>query len=88
MTDAKDVHPLAADGVFCLFGLGIKSNRVLQPTCHDTDGGDVLTIAAVHLWRHVADMLLDVPDAVATASLVSEECDVAGIALWIVGTDE
>ena len=88
MTDAKDIHPLATDVVFCLFGLGIETDGVLQSTGYDTDGGDVLAVAAVHLWRHVADMLLDVPDAVAAAAFVSEECDVAGIALWIVGTDE
>ena len=40
------------------------------------------------LWRYIADVLLDVPDALAAATRIAEEGDVAGITLWIVGTDQ
>ena len=42
----------------------------------------------MHLWTHVTDVFLDLPDALARASPMSEKLDIAGIGLWIVGTDK
>ena len=42
----------------------------------------------MQLWRHVADVFLYVPNAFTASSCVSEESDVAGIALRIVSTDK
>lgn len=87
--DAEDAHPRAA--LFQLVGCGtdVKPYGVLESAGDDADGGDVTMIGTGELWRHIADVTLDVPDAdAALAPLVSEELYVAGIALWVVGTNE
>ena len=88
MTDAEDVHPPATDIVFFLTGLDIESHGVFQSTGNDTDGWDVLLVATVHLWRHITDVSLDVPDTLAGTSLMAEERNVTGITLWIVCTHQ
>lgn len=86
--DAKGVEPFAALYPICFCGTRVESHSVFQSTGHNFDGGDVLAVAAVHLRRHIADVALDVPDAFARTALMSEERDIAGIALWIVCTNQ
>lgn len=88
MADAKGVEPFAALYPLCFCGTRVESHGVFQSAGHNLDGGDVLAVAAVHLWRNVADVAFDVPDALARTALMSEERDVAGVALWIVGTNQ
>ena len=84
----EDFHPQTADVILALVGLGIQADGVLQSACHNPYGGNVAVIGTVHLGRHISDVLLDVPDALARAAGIAEERYVAGIALGIVGTHE
>ena len=89
MVDTEESHP--PETLLALLGRGtdVETDGVLEAAGHDMEGGEVAVVAAVHLGRHVAYAPLDVPDAHAGIALtVAEEADVAGIALWVVGTDE
>ena len=81
-------HPEAAGVVFALVRFDIESHAVFQSACHDSDGREVTLISAVHFRRHVADMLFDVPNALSASTVLIEETDVAGIALWVISADE
>ena len=83
---SEDVHPETTDVVVALVGFHVQSYAVLQSACYDAYRGQVLSVGAVHLRRYVAYVFLYVPDAFSRASLSSEETDVAGISLWVVGT--
>lgn len=88
MTDAEYLHPMHA--TFLLLGARteIETNGVGQAACHDVYGGYVLDVCTMHFGTDVSDAPLDVPNAFACASPMPEKTDVAGIALWIVGTDK
>ena len=86
MSDAKDVKPPTAFYVVLFVGDSIQSDGVHQTTGHNADGWQVALVGAMHLGRDVADVLLDIPDALARASRTVKEGDVAGIALRVVCT--
>ena len=86
--NAKDVHP-PATALIVLWGrYGIESDGVHQTTGHNADDRQVALVRTVHLRGHIANVLLDVPDALPGTSRTVKQGDVTGIALWIVGTDE
>ena len=89
MAHTEQAHPPQA--LLALVGRGtdIETHRVLETARHNMQRWQVAMVAAVHLGRDVAYASLDVPDAHACLALtVAEESDVAGVALWVVGTDE
>ena len=88
MAYAKGVHPPPAFFLLRLRRAGIEADGVLQPAGHNLYGRYVLAVAAMHLGRHVADVALYLPDALAGTPPVAEEGDVAGIALRVVGTHQ
>ena len=88
MTDAKDVEPPAALFVVLLIRHRIQTNGVHESAGHNANGGQVALVGTVHLGRHIADVFLDVPDALARTSWTVEQRDVAGIALRIVCTHQ
>ena len=89
LVDAEEAHP--PEALLALVGGGahVEAYGVLESAGYDMQGGQVTVVAAMHLGRDVAYASLDVPDAHACLALtVAEESDVAGVALWVVGTDE
>ena len=86
--DAKRVHPPAARLQLLRLRTAVEPDAVVQAAGHDVQRGEVLQVGAVHLGADVADVPLDVPDALARAPLPPEEGDVAGVGLGIVGTDQ
>ena len=65
MLDAKGFHPFQATLFLHLRRTGVETNGIFQSTGHNLDGRDVLLVASMHLGRYVADMFLDITDALA-----------------------
>ena len=85
---AENIHPEEATRGLLLVGLHVEAHCVAQSACHNLQGFYVAVISSVHLGRHIAYVLLYVPDALSASALVAKEGDVARIALWVVGADE
>ena len=81
-------HPEQTHFPILFFRTLVETDRIVKSACHNIYGRNVLQISPVHLWADVADMLLDFPYTLAAAALAVEQSDVAGIALWIVGTNQ
>ena len=79
--DAETLHPLLTLSALLGTGTMIETDGIREAGSHNVDGGNVLLISAMEFGRDVADVLLDLPDALSGASLASEEFDVAGVAL-------
>ena len=82
------IHPEQTHFPILFFRTLVETDRIVKSACHNIYGRNVLQISPVHLWADVADMLLDFPYTLAAAALAVEQSDVAGIALWIVGTNQ
>ena len=86
--DAEALHPFLTFCPFLRPRAMIQTDRIRKTGSHNVDGGNVLLISAMELGRNIADVLLDLPDALSAAAFASEEFNVAGIALRVVGADE
>ena len=84
----ESFHPLQAYLPLLRFGAYIQSDGIVQPTCHDVDGRQVLRVGTVHLRTYIAYVFLNVPNALTSTTLLTKQTHIAGIALRIVGTDD
>ena len=73
MPDTEYVHPFQTLVFFLLRRCEVKPYGVFQSAGHNLQRRDILFVAPVHLGRDVADMFLDVPDALTRTALVSEQ---------------
>ena len=64
----------------------VKPYGVVQSAGYDVYGREVFQVCTVHFRTDVTDMPFDVPNALSRTSFPSEQFDVAGVALRIVGT--
>ena len=62
----------------------IKAYAVGKSAGHYVYGRKVAQISTVHFWRNISDVAFYLPDALAGATFVSEQMDVAGVTLGIV----
>ena len=86
--NSKNIHPPLAHGHLAGLRPLVQADAVVQATGHNLYGGQVLQVGPVHLGADVAYVFLDFPNALACAPFPSEEADVAGIGLGIVGTNQ
>ena len=82
--ETEDLHPETALVHILVLWFDVETHGIHQSAGYDTDGWQISLIGAMQLWRNVADMLLDVPDALAASSWITKEGDVAGVTLWVV----
>ena len=66
-------EPFPALFLLSFRGSYIEPHRVFQSAGNNLKGWDILFVTAMHLGRHVADMALDVPDALTRTALMSKE---------------
>ena len=66
----------------------IKPYTVVQARGHDLYCRKVFHVSAMHLGRYVADAALDVPDTLTCTPTTTEETDITGIRLRVIGTYE
>ena len=86
--EPEDLHPETALVHILVLWFDVETHGIHQSAGYDTDGWQISLIGAMQLWRNVADMLLDVPDALAASSWITKEGDVAGVTLWVVCADK
>lgn len=65
LPDAEKAHPPAALLLLLAIGMDIEPYGVLKSAGHYVDGREVTQVGTVHLWRNVAYMAFDFPDAFA-----------------------
>ena len=63
MLDVKDIHPFETTLFLHLRRTGVEANGIFQSAGHNLYRRDVLFVTPMHLGRYVADMFLDIPDA-------------------------
>ena len=88
MLDAEYAHPPSAFLAFGFICSGVETYGILQSACHHLYHRDVMMIGTMHLGRDIANMALDLPDALARTSFPAKQTDVTGIGLRIVGANE
>ena len=85
---AEDTHPIKAHLLLLWLRTNIKPYRVTQPARYHIDSRNVFKVSSMHLRADITDVFLDLPDAFTGATSVSEEFDIAGVGLGIVGTNQ
>ena len=86
--DTEYFHPLAAGSQLLFRCMHEQSYSIEQPAGDDVQRGQVLEISPVHFRADVSYVFLYVPDAFSGTPSVTEQLDVAGIALRVVGADK
>src|SRR5574344_1709543 len=83
---SENLHPERTNRFLLWLGFAVKPIHVAQSTCHNIYGRNVSHEGTVHLWRDIANMFLDVPNAFTLTSLMAKENNVVGITLRIICT--
>ena len=86
--DVEELHPTVYFQVVFIGEMAEQAHRIVQSTGHNVSHGHGAAIGAIHFGAHVANVFLDVPNALAGAASATEERDVTSIGLRIVGTDQ
>ena len=88
MLDAEASHPRKTGLALLGAGSDVEPYTVVEPTGNNIYGRKVAHVGTIHFGADITDVLLDVPDALTRAAAASEQFDIAGIGLGIVGAYE
>ena len=85
---AEECQPVVGDGLLCVGAPGVEADAVVEAGDDDVLQAGADPVLPLQRRGHVADVLLDLPDALAGAALEAEDVDVVHVALGMIAGDQ